>query len=134
MSEKKTSKSAHILTNLAIKGIQEKKGFDICVINLSEIGNAMCDYFVICNGSSDTNVKAIAESVEEEIRKVAGEKPFHIEGLPLAEWVLLDYFDVIVHVFQEDKRAYYNLEDLWADGKIEWIDRDGAPERTATDY
>lgn len=109
------------LAELAVKGMQERKGQEICVMDLREVGNSICDYFVICHGSSNTNVEAIAESVEDEVRNELGEKPWHREGLNNSEWVLLDYFNVVVHVFQKDIRDYYNLEDLWADAKLEYI-------------
>lgn len=110
-----------LITESAIKGIQNVKGQDIAVMDLLEVGNSVCDYFVICHGSSNTNVEAIANSVEDEVREALSEKPLHREGLNNAEWVLLDYFSVVIHIFQKEKRDFYNIEELWADAKIERI-------------
>lgn len=110
-----------LITESAIKGIQNVKGQDIAVMDLLEVGNSVCDYFVICHGSSNTNVEAIANSVEDKVREALSEKPLHREGLNNAEWVLLDYFSVVIHIFQKEKRDFYNIEELWADAKIERI-------------
>ncbi|MBK6541584.1 MAG: ribosome silencing factor [Flavobacteriales bacterium] len=103
------------LVDAIILGIQEVKGKDIVRIDLREMPNAVCDHFVICHGDSDTQVNAIAGSVERFARERAGEKPWHTEGENNAEWILLDYVDVVVHIFHRGKRAFYGLEDLWAD-------------------
>lgn len=110
------------IVEAAVQGIQEKKGKQISVLNLENVNNAICDYFVICHGSSNTNVAALADSVEESVQKNLGEKPVHKEGKQEAEWVLIDYFNVVVHVFQEEARSFYNLEELWADAEIEVIE------------
>ena len=106
------------LVEIIINGIQEKKGKDIVSINLKSIDNAVCDYFVICHGDSTRQVDAIANSIEEEVKKNISENVWHKEGYENAEWILLDYIDVIVHVFQEQTREFYNLEGLWADAEI----------------
>lgn len=106
------------LVEIIINGIQEKKGKDIVSINLKSIDNAVCDYFVICHGDSTRQVDAIANSIEEEVKKIISENVWHKEGYENAEWILLDYIDVIVHVFQEQTREFYNLEGLWADAEI----------------
>lgn len=118
--KKRTKKqaSASTVIRYAIKGIEEKKGNDIVCINLKKIPNHVCDYFVICEGSSRTQVQAIAESVEEFVEKNTGARPWHIEGLENGEWVLLDYVDVVVHIFQPEIRLFYNLESMWADAEI----------------
>lgn len=103
------------LVKAVIEGIQEKKGKNITILDLRCIENSIAEYFVICEGDSNIHVDAVAESVEEVVRKNAGEKPLHVEGRENAEWILLDYLDVVVHVFQSATRHYYNLEDLWAD-------------------
>ncbi len=113
----KTNKSSK-LVEIIINGIQEKKGKDIVSINLKNIDNAVCDYFVICHGDSTRQVDAIANSIEEEVKKIISEKVWHKEGYENAQWILLDYIDVIVHVFQEQTREFYNLEGLWADAEI----------------
>ena len=113
----KVEKSSN-LVEIIINGIQEKKGKDIVSINLKSIDNAVCDYFVICHGDSTRQVDAIANSIEEEVKKNISENVWHKEGYENAEWILLDYIDVIVHVFQEQTREFYNLEGLWADAEI----------------
>ena len=101
-----------------IESIREKKGHNIVKLNMKELDHAVCDYFVICHGNSDTQVEAIAESVKEETFEQTGVKPTNIEGMENAEWVLLDYFDVVVHVFINKMRSFYQLEELWGDAKI----------------
>ena len=101
-----------------IKGMQEKKGNQIKVLDLRKLKSSMADFFIICHASSDKQVSAIADSVEEFSRKLAGEKPLHIEGIESAEWILMDYFDIVVHIFQEEKREFYAIEELWGDAEI----------------
>jgi ribosome-associated protein len=103
------------LVEHAITGIEEIKGNDIACLNLKKISNSPCDYFVICEGTSRTHVQAIAENVEQWIKKETGKRPWHVEGLQNAEWVLMDYIDVVIHIFQPDFRQHYGLEDMWAD-------------------
>ena len=110
------------LLNAIVKGILEKKGEEIISINLARIQSTVCDFFVICHGNSGTHAAAIAESIEEEVRKLCGVKPEHREGYVNGEWLLLDYMDVVVHVFQEPVRRYYGLEELWADVPSERLD------------
>jgi ribosome-associated protein len=101
-----------------INGMLERKASEIVTIDLRKIPNAVCDYFVVCHAQSNTQVEAIAESVGMEVRKDLNDRPFHVEGADLAEWILLDYVDVVVHVFQEKSRRFYNLEGLWADAEL----------------
>lgn len=103
------------LVDTIVEGIQEKKGQDITIINLDGIEGAICKYFVICQGSSPTQVEAIAESVGDYCREKESEKPAHVTGLESALWVAIDYVDVMVHIFVPDMRAYYDLESLWKD-------------------
>ena len=98
-----------------IEGIREKKGKNIVTLDFKKIDNAICRYFVICEGDSSTQVDAIADEVEEYTRKKTGEKAWGTAGYDNSEWIFLDYGDVIVHVFQPHIREYYKLEDLWAD-------------------
>ena len=116
-------KKKEILTTVdfAIQGIQEKKGRQIVKLDLRKISNSVTHYFVICHGTSKPHIEAIAESVEAFVKKNTGENPLHKEGFANAEWILIDYFDVVVHIFQEATRKYYKLEDLWADAKIKHI-------------
>ena len=102
----------------AIEGILDKKGVDVVYIDLKKINSSICDYFVICHGTSDTHVGAIAASVEEQVKKNMGVKPAIKEGFANSEWILLDYLDVVVHIFKEDVRNFYKLEDLWADAPL----------------
>ncbi len=116
---KKRSNGADVLLGSVVKGIFEKKGKDVLKIDLRNLENRIADYFVICHGSSTTQVDTICDSVEDIVRKVAGEKPLHVEGLDNCFWVLLDYGNVIVHIFLEEYRNFYSLESLWADASIE---------------
>ena len=100
------------------KGIQEKKGQGIVVADLSGIDGTICHYFVICQGNSPSQVEAITDSVGEFARKELGEKPAHVVGLENAQWVAMDYTDVLVHIFLPDVREYYDLEHLWDDAKL----------------
>lgn len=119
MSKQKTVKDpAATLAETVIKGIQEKKGKNIVCLNLKNIENAVCDYFIICHGDSNTQVEAIANSIDDEVKKDLGEDPWHSEGYENAEWILVDYVDVVVHVFQKDVRDFYKLEQLWGDADI----------------
>lgn len=104
-----------------IKGILEKKGHEVVCIDLSQIANAVCSYFIICHGDSNTQVNAIAESVEKETTEQLQCRPYAVEGTSNAEWVVLDYGDAVVHVFQKSFRSRYKLEDLWGDGQITYI-------------
>lgn len=107
---------------LIIEAIREKKGKEIVTINLSKIENSICDCFIICHGDSYTQVDAITESVERKLKDDAGLRAHHIEGLQNSQWVLMDFFDILVHVFQKDFRTFYNLEELWADGEMVRVD------------
>jgi len=100
-----------------LKGIEEVKGNDIDILDLREIENTVCDYFIICNGTSNTQVNAIVNSVQKTVSKALQDKPWHIEGSENAEWVLMDYVNVVVHVFQKHIREYYDIESLWGDAK-----------------
>ncbi|WP_298121308.1 ribosome silencing factor [Flavobacterium sp.] len=114
---KNTVSTDVLLTNI-IKGIEEVKGNDIDILDLRAIDTAVCDYFVICNGSSNTQVNAIVNSVQKIVSKELKDKPWHVEGTDNAEWVLMDYVSIVVHVFQKEIRDYYNIEGLWGDAKI----------------
>ena len=105
-----------MLAEVAVKGMQEKKAKEIVKIDLTAINASVADYFVVCHGDSDRQVKAIADSVEDEIREAMDERPFSREGESIARWILLDYANVVVHIFQRDVREFYEIEDLWHDG------------------
>ena len=109
------------LKNLIITGMQEKKAKEIVSIDLRNVKNAVADFFVVCHADSKTHVEAIADSVEEYVMEHTGEYPKHKEGIANAEWILLDYVNVVVHVFRHEQREYYGIERLWADADIQQI-------------
>jgi len=111
MNKKPTSTDT--LLTLIIKGIEDVKGQQIDILDLRGIETAVCDYFVVCNGTSNTQVAAIVNSVQKVVSREIKDKPWHVEGMENAEWVLMDYVSVVVHVFQEHIRQYYNIEGLW---------------------
>jgi ribosome-associated protein len=120
MVKNKVLNESTYISELAIFGIQEKKGNEIVRLDLRNINSSVSDYFVICHADSSTQVKAIANSVEEEIFKATQQEPWRKEGLEYGEWILLDYIDVVVHVFRTDKREFYGVEDLWGDAEIKF--------------
>ena len=110
-----------ILLNNIINSIQEVKGDEVCTIDLRNVENNFCSYFVICNGTSNTHVNSIVGSIQKKISKELKEKPYNTEGEENAEWVLIDYVDIVVHVLQKNVRSYYKLEELWGDALINKI-------------
>ena len=100
------------------EGIQEKKGKNIVIADLTKIEDTICKYLVICQGNSPSQVSAITDSVKDYVRKEAQTKPNSVDGQQNAQWVAMDYFDVVVHVFLPETRDFYNLEHLWADAKL----------------
>jgi ribosome-associated protein len=116
---KKKSDGTEELIDSVIRGIFEKKGQNVLKIDLRKLENRITDYFIICQAPSGTQVGAICDSIEDKVRKETGEKPMHLEGLDNCFWVLIDYSNVIVHVFLEEYRNFYSLESLWADAAIE---------------
>lgn len=122
MAKNKGSISSQKLKDIIVDAIQEKKGEKISVLDLRNVENAVSDFFVICQGNSDTQVKSIANTIKEETLKIIKEKPFSVEGVQNAEWVLIDYVNVVVHIFLRDLREFYALEELWGDAKIEEVE------------
>ncbi len=118
MVKNKAINESTYISELAIHGIQEKKGNDIVRLDLRNIHSSVSDYFVICHADSATQVKAIANSIEEEIFKALQQDPWRKEGLEYGEWILLDYVNVVIHVFRTDKREFYGVEELWGDAEI----------------
>lgn len=104
-----------------IEGVQEKKGKEIVVVDMLELGNSICDYFVICQGGSPAQVSAITDSIEDTVRVNCGRKPYAVDGLRNAQWVAIDYGDILVHVFQPEVRKFYDIEHLWADATLTTI-------------
>ncbi len=120
---KKTKETEKTLEAI-IEGIQRIKGKNIALIDLNTIHHTECGYFIICHGTSTTQVDAIAHSVEDTVKEITEENPWHRDGYRNSIWILLDYGDIMVHVFQEEAREFYNLEGLWADAKITKIAED----------
>lgn len=114
--------SSDALIAQIIAGIEDVKGNDITIMDLRELENTVTSYFIICNGTSNTQVNAIVNAVQKKVGKNLQEKAWHVEGESQAEWVLIDYVNVVVHVFQKHIREYYDLEGLWGDAKITEIE------------
>ncbi|MFC6103347.1 ribosome silencing factor [Olivibacter domesticus] len=121
MVKSKKVKESTYLSEVIIHGIQEKKGNEIARLDLQNVYSSVSDYFVICHAESTTQVRAIAKSVEEEVHKTLKQDPWRKEGFDHAEWILLDYIDVVVHVFKSDKRQFYAIEDLWGDAELKYF-------------
>lgn len=119
MVKNKIAQESTSISELVIYGIQEKKGNDIVRLDLRNIHCSVADYFVVCHAESSTQVKAIAHSVEEEVFKAFKLDPWRKEGLQNADWIILDYIDVVVHIFKTDKREFYGIEDLWGDAEMQ---------------
>ncbi len=110
--------STEKLNETIIQAVQDKKAENVVSLNLGKIPNSVCSRFVICHGNSKTQVDAIADEAIRLVKEKTGEKPWHTEGYENAEWILIDYVDVVLHIFQKEVRKFYNLEDLWADADI----------------
>ena len=109
------TKSSKIL-KVIIKAIQDKKGESIVSLDMRKIPEAVADFFIICEAGANVQVKAIADAVEEQVSRECGEKPYRHEGYQALQWVLIDYVNVVVHVFQRETRKFYRLEEMWSDG------------------
>jgi len=118
----KHKSNADQLITTILSGIDDVKGKEITILDLREIENTVCDYFIICEGTSNTQVNAIVNSINKKVSKELKDKPWHIEGNDNAEWVLMDYVNVVVHVFQKHIREYYDIESLWGDAKTTVIE------------
>jgi ribosome-associated protein len=121
MNIKKELTTSDILANIIIEGMKEVKACEIVSLDLRKIETSVCDFFIICNGTSSTHASAIADSVIEETLKSIKEKPWNKEGLTNNDWILLDYGNVVVHIFQKESRDYYNIEKLWGDADVQLI-------------
>ena len=122
MTELHEAINSKMTGELIVHGMLEKKAQDIVIMDLNDVPNAVADYFVICTGSSDTQIDSIADSVEEEVFKASGLHPWRKEGKERREWILIDYVDVVVHIFKKDKREFYALEKLWGDAIIKRVE------------
>lgn len=109
--------TAEELSKIIVKGMEDKKASDIVVMDLRGVKNSFTDFFVICSGNSDTQIEAISDSIEETTLKFK-EKPFRSEGKANRQWILMDYINVVAHIFLKDRRKFYGLEELWGDAKI----------------
>jgi ribosome-associated protein len=118
MKEKQVDLSSKDLSDLVIHGMLEKKATDIILLDLRKLNNTITDFFVICSGNSDTQIDAIATSIDAEVYKASGQSPWHKEGLQNKEWILLDFVNVVAHVFNSEKRAFFDIESLWGDAEI----------------
>lgn len=118
----KDNHNADQLITAILGGIEDVKGKDIKILDLREIENTVCDYFIICEGTSNTQVNAIVNSIQKKVSKELKDNPWHVEGSDNAEWVLMDYVNVVVHVFQKHIRQYYDIESLWGDAKTTAIE------------
>jgi len=116
-----TQEQASTLLDAIVEGMQEKKAKNIAILNLSNLENRVADYFVICDADSKTHVEAIADSVEETVMKLTSEKAFHTEGHANSEWILVDYINIVAHIFLREIRDHYNIEALWGDAEITLI-------------
>ncbi|MCH8904116.1 MAG: ribosome silencing factor [Bacteroidetes bacterium] len=121
MKVSKKVKPAINFNSTIVKAIQEKKGEDIVILDLRKIEDSVCDYFIICHADSNIQVRAIADEVTYFVKEKKKERPWHKEGYQTLEWVLLDYVDVVVHIFNKERRSFYDLEDLWSDAKIKSV-------------
>ena len=115
----KTSDAGKILAEWVVKGMQERKAKNISLLDLRNIPNRVSDFFIICDAESGTHVNSIAESIDQMVKKNTGEKPFHTEGWENSQWILMDYVNVVAHVFLRETREFYNLESLWADAEVQ---------------
>lgn len=118
----KNNHNADQLITAILGGIEDVKGKDIKILDLRELENTVCDYFIVCEGTSNTQVNAIVNSVQKKVSKELKDHPWHVEGSDNAEWVLMDYVNVVVHVFQKHIRQYYDIESLWGDAKTTVIE------------
>ena len=118
--KRKVKEDTKELLNAIIEGLHKKKGKELVSLDLTKLENSVCKYFIICHGDSNTQVEALADSVLETVKEETGQKAWHKEGLTNATWVLIDYADVVVHIFQKEYRDLYKLEELWADAELNY--------------
>ena len=123
MGKKTVVRKSDVLVKAIIDSIKQHKGKEVVSLDLRKIETAVCDFFIICHGTSNTHIASIAENVRKEISKQIKEKPWHTEGKTNKEWILMDYFNVVVHIFNKEKRNFYKLENLWADANIKYIEQ-----------
>ncbi len=117
MTKINNNKESEVLARLAAQALDEKKGDDVRILDLRKVHGAPAEYFVIASGNVPSHVSALSDTVFETVKKATGLNPHKIEGYQNAEWILMDYFDVVVHIFQKEKRAFFRLDELWSDGE-----------------
>jgi len=118
MPRKKKKNNTEVLSDEIVAAMLEKKAIAPVIMDFTKIQNTIADLFIICHGTSRTHVEAIADGIIMDVKKSTGQIPWHREGFENAEWILIDYSDIIVHIFQENRRNFYNLEQLWADADL----------------
>lgn len=118
MQQVQSEVSSKVLCDWVVDGMLEKKALDVVMLDLRKVKHAIADYFIICSGNSDTQIDAISDSVEEQVHKHVGLNPWKKEGKENKEWILLDYIDVVAHIFNKEKREFFGLEELWGDAKV----------------
>jgi ribosome-associated protein len=118
-SNSRIKNQTNALLKIVIEALQELKAVDIIVLDLRSISEASSDYFVICNGTSSTHISGLADRVQKNVWENLSERPVHIEGKQSRSWILLDYFSVVVHIFDREKRQFYDVEHLWSDAKLQ---------------
>ena len=123
MGKKTVGRKSDVLVKIIIDSIKQHKGKEVVSLDLRGIETAVCDFFIICHGTSNTHIASITENVRKDISKQMREKPWHTEGEANKEWILMDYFNVVVHIFNKEKRNFYKLENLWADANIKYIEQ-----------
>ena len=123
MGKKTMRRESDVLAKAIIKAIKQHKGKEVVSLDLREIETAICDFFIICHGTSSTHLSSIVDNVRKDVSKLMKERPWHTEGESNKEWILMDYFDVVVHIFNQEKRDFYKLENLWADAQIKCIEQ-----------
>lgn len=124
MGENNNSLHSEKLSKVVVEGMQEKKAKDIVVMDLRNVNSAIADFFVICTGTSDTQIEAIADSIDQQVSKNLQENPWHTEGKTNREWMLLDYVNVVAHIFNKEKREFFALENLWGDADVQRIENE----------
>ena len=125
MPRKKKQEPRAELITFIVEAMSDKLARDPVILDFTGMRGTLCDAFILCHGSSRTQVEAIADNVILHVKKKTGLHPIHREGFENAEWILIDYFDVVVHIFQEERRRFYNIEQLWADAKLIRVDEQG---------
>ncbi len=110
-------RESEVLARLAAHALDEKKADDVRILDLRKVHGAPAEYFVIASGNVPSHVSALSDAVFETVKKATGLNPHKVEGYNNAEWILMDYFDVVIHIFQKEKRTFYRLDELWSDGE-----------------